>query len=151
MTAVRGWWDWWVAPHPFRQRNGANSLSHALAHGGSRGSDLLTASVAPWLFWVPVRGAAGRVAPLAGRGRNPVAPLAPRRVDQCRRGEGRSHHCLGAQMARLELQIGLGTLLGRFPDLELDIDATEVRWQRGRRQRGPVRLPLTWTTALPAP
>ncbi|GAA3524903.1 cytochrome P450 [Amycolatopsis ultiminotia] len=60
------------------------------------------------------------------------------------------HHCLGAQMARLELQTALAALLGRFPDLALAVDPAEVTWQSGRRQRGPVRLPLTWTTALPA-
>ncbi|MBB4684133.1 cytochrome P450 [Amycolatopsis jiangsuensis] len=60
------------------------------------------------------------------------------------------HHCLGAQMARAELQIALGTLLTRFPDLELAMDAAEVPWQRGNRQRGPACLPLSWKTALPA-
>ncbi|MFE3170333.1 cytochrome P450 [Amycolatopsis sp. NPDC059090] len=60
------------------------------------------------------------------------------------------HHCLGAQMARLELQVALGTLLARFPDLALAVDAAEVPWLSARRQRGPERLELTWTEALPA-
>jgi len=54
------------------------------------------------------------------------------------------HHCLGAQLARIELQEAIGALLREFPDLRLAIPADEVPWRRGALVRGPERLPLTW-------
>jgi cytochrome P450 len=61
-----------------------------------------------------------------------------------------AHHCLGSQMARVELQVAIGTLLARFPDLDLAVAPEDVPWLAGRRQRGPEVLPLQWTEALPA-
>jgi cytochrome P450 len=58
------------------------------------------------------------------------------------------HHCLGAQLARMELQVALSSLLGRFPDLALAVHPDEVPWRRGRRVRGPYALPVTWTSDL---
>jgi nocardicin N-oxygenase len=54
------------------------------------------------------------------------------------------HHCLGAQLARMELQEAIGALLREFPDLRLAIPADEVPWRRGALVRGPERLPLAW-------
>jgi len=54
------------------------------------------------------------------------------------------HHCLGAQLARMELQEAIGALLREFPDLRLAIPADEVPWRRGALVRGPERLPLDW-------
>ena len=54
------------------------------------------------------------------------------------------HHCLGAQLARVELQVALGSLLHRFPRLRLAVPAEEVPWKTGLLVRGPVALPVTW-------
>jgi cytochrome P450 len=54
------------------------------------------------------------------------------------------HHCLGAQLARMELQEAIGALLREFPDLRLAVPADEVPWRRGALVRGPERLPLAW-------
>lgn len=54
------------------------------------------------------------------------------------------HHCLGAQLARVELQVAIGTLLRRFPRLRLAVPADEVPWKTGLLVRGPVALPVTW-------
>lgn len=54
------------------------------------------------------------------------------------------HHCLGAQLARMELQEAIGGLLNGFPDLRLAVPADEVPWRRGALVRGPERLPLAW-------
>ena len=51
------------------------------------------------------------------------------------------HLCMGAQLARLELQVALGLLLDRFPDLGLADGAT---WRFGVTGRGPGVLPFTW-------
>lgn len=54
------------------------------------------------------------------------------------------HHCLGAQLARLELRTALRGLIAAFPTLRLAVPAAEVPWRVGTRARGPRELPLTW-------
>ncbi|WP_069166291.1 cytochrome P450 [Nocardia altamirensis] len=56
------------------------------------------------------------------------------------------HHCLGAQLARLELQVALGTLLRRFPELRLAVPAEDVPWKTGLLVRGPKALPVKWNS-----
>ena len=51
------------------------------------------------------------------------------------------HHCLGASLARMELQTVLRTLVTRLPSLDLDGD---VEWRATSAVRGPARLPVTW-------
>ncbi|MEJ7584640.1 MAG: cytochrome P450 [Acidimicrobiales bacterium] len=53
---------------------------------------------------------------------------------------GGAHHCLGAALARLEAQIALGTLIRRFPGIEL---AGEPEWNGRINLRGLDRLPLS--------
>lgn len=55
-----------------------------------------------------------------------------------------SHHCLGAHLARMVLQVSIGTLLTRFPDLRLAVPAEEVRWNTVSIWRYPLALPVTW-------
>ncbi|MFC6090658.1 cytochrome P450 [Saccharothrix lopnurensis] len=52
-----------------------------------------------------------------------------------------AHHCVGASLARMELQVAIGTLLKRFPSLRLDGD---VAFKKGRLIRGPQALPVRW-------
>ena len=54
------------------------------------------------------------------------------------------HHCLGAQLARMEMQVALGELLRGFPDLRLAVPADEVPWRTGALVRGPQELLLAW-------
>lgn len=54
------------------------------------------------------------------------------------------HHCLGAQLARVELQVAIGTLLRRFPTLHLAVPLDEVPWKTGMLVRGPKALPVAW-------
>ena len=54
------------------------------------------------------------------------------------------HHCLGAPLARLELQIVLETLVRRLPGLRLAVPADAVEWTENRAVRGPRALPVTW-------
>jgi cytochrome P450 len=53
-----------------------------------------------------------------------------------------AHHCIGAQLARMELQVALNALLSRLPGLRLATD--EVVWKRGMATRGPLELPIAW-------
>lgn len=52
------------------------------------------------------------------------------------------HHCLGASLARLEAQVALGTLVRRFPDLELATDTPA--WNNRIVLRGLDVLPVTF-------
>lgn len=54
------------------------------------------------------------------------------------------HFCLGSQLARAELQIGLRSLLTRLPHLILDLPAEDVTWKKGSVLRGPATLPVRW-------
>jgi cytochrome P450 len=54
------------------------------------------------------------------------------------------HHCLGAQLARMELQEAIGSLLTAFPDLRLAGDPADVPWRTGALVRGPEELLLSW-------
>lgn len=54
------------------------------------------------------------------------------------------HRCLGAALARLELQIGIGALLHRFPGLRLAVRHDEVEWDYRITAAGPRSLPVEW-------
>jgi len=56
---------------------------------------------------------------------------------------GGIHFCLGAQLARIEAEIALATLLRRIPDLRLD-DAVNPEWRPTFVLRGLKRLPASW-------
>ncbi|MGW1790327.1 cytochrome P450 [Streptomyces tubercidicus] len=51
------------------------------------------------------------------------------------------HHCLGAPLARLELQEAIGALVTRFPELRL---AGDVMWKNEMLVRGPRVMPVGW-------
>jgi cytochrome P450 len=51
------------------------------------------------------------------------------------------HHCLGAALARLEGRIALGTLVARFPGMQLA--ASEPKWNGRLTLRGLDELPVT--------
>jgi cytochrome P450 len=64
------------------------------------------------------------------------------------------HHCLGAALARMELQVALRTILDRLPGVRFAGGEQDVRWKSGVATRGPQWLPIAWdqpaTRDLPA-
>jgi cytochrome P450 len=81
--------------------------------------------------------------------RDPAAIPEADRFDPCRTsnlhlgfGYGR-HLCLGAPHARVELQVALGALLRRLPELRL-AERPGARWRDGMFLRGLWSLPVTW-------
>lgn len=55
------------------------------------------------------------------------------------------HHCLGAQLARLELQVALTTLIAALPEtVHLSVPATWLTWKVGLTARAPATLPVDW-------
>lgn len=58
---------------------------------------------------------------------------------------GGIHFCLGAQLARIETEIAVGTLLRRIPDLTL-VELDSLEYPFNPFFRGPVRLEARWAT-----
>ena len=56
---------------------------------------------------------------------------------------GGIHFCLGAQLARIEAEIAISTLLRRLPDLRID-DVENPEWRSTFVLRGLKRLPASW-------
>jgi cytochrome P450 len=56
---------------------------------------------------------------------------------------GGIHFCLGAQLARIEAEIAISSLLRRLPELRLD-DAENPEWRPTFVLRGLKRLPASW-------
>jgi cytochrome P450 len=52
------------------------------------------------------------------------------------------HYCLGAALARAEVEIALSSMLGRLDGLRLDDGP--VRWRQNLARRGPEALALSW-------
>lgn len=55
-----------------------------------------------------------------------------------------AHHCLGAQLARVELQVALEAVMRRFPGLRLAVPEAEIPWKKGLLVRGPEELLVAW-------
>ena len=54
------------------------------------------------------------------------------------------HFCLGASLARMELQAVFGTLFTRFPSLRLAVPLERLRLRTNRIGGGLVELPVAW-------
>jgi len=55
-----------------------------------------------------------------------------------------AHFCVGAPLARMELQALFGTLFARFPTLELAVPVKELRLRSNLLTGGLDALPVTW-------
>ncbi len=87
---------------------------------------------------------------LGSANRDPAAyPDHPERLDITRTNirpqsfGGGIHFCLGAQLARIEAEVAIATLLRRLPDLKLD-DADNPTWRPTFVLRGLKDLPARW-------
>jgi cytochrome P450 len=87
---------------------------------------------------------------LGSANRDPaVYPDRPDRLDITRSNVrplsfgGGIHFCLGAQLARIEAEVAIATLLRRLPDLRLD-DAKTPEWRPTFVLRGLKSLPASW-------
>lgn len=52
------------------------------------------------------------------------------------------HFCLGAQLARFQVQLAIGELVRRFPRLRLAVDPGRLRWRPSTFMRGLEALPV---------
>jgi cytochrome P450 len=58
-----------------------------------------------------------------------------------------AHHCLGAQLARMELQEGFGGLLTRLPGLRMAVPLSDIEFREGQVIASMRELPVTWDDA----
>lgn len=54
------------------------------------------------------------------------------------------HYCLGAHLARLQLDIAVGVLFSRLPGLRLAADEHDLAWSASHTVRKLCALPVTW-------
>ncbi|MGC2997334.1 cytochrome P450 family protein [Streptomyces sp. G35A] len=89
---------------------------------------------------------------MADANRDPARFPSPDRFDISRDARGHVafghgiHHCLGAPLARAEARIAVRSLLERAPDLSLDIHPAAITWRPGLMIRGPLSLPIRFTS-----
>jgi cytochrome P450 len=70
--------------------------------------------------------------------------LDPGRTDNPHLGFGHGpHYCLGASLARMEVEAGIVALLRRFPHLALAVAEKDLEWRDSFRNRGLRALPVT--------
>jgi cytochrome P450 len=58
-----------------------------------------------------------------------------------------AHHCVGAQLARMELQEALHGLLTRLPGLRMTVPMSELEFREGQAIASMRELPVTWDDA----
>ena len=79
----------------------------------------------------------------------PAVFEAPDRFDITRKGPkhlsfgGGIHFCVGAELARLEGEIALKSLVARFPQMQIDTASAQWR-QEGFMFRGLTKLDVSW-------
>ncbi|WP_330455671.1 cytochrome P450 [Streptomyces sp. NBC_00820] len=54
------------------------------------------------------------------------------------------HRCIAVPLAMAELEVAIGRLLERFPELQLAVPPEKVLWDTETIRRFPLRLPVTW-------
>lgn len=54
------------------------------------------------------------------------------------------HHCLGSHLARMVLQVSVGSLIARFPGMRLAVPIEDVEWNTVSIWRYPLALPVAW-------
>jgi cytochrome P450 len=54
------------------------------------------------------------------------------------------HFCLGAHLARMELQVSLSTILSRLPGVRIAVPEDILTWHSGTMMRGLAAFPIAW-------
>ncbi|MDX5459245.1 cytochrome P450 [Micromonospora tulbaghiae] len=118
--------------------------------GGAAGGLMRVALEDVELGGVTIRAGEGVIAITNSANRDPSVFPDPDRFDITRTpgphttfGHG-IHHCVGAQLARIELQVGLGELLRRFPKLELAVPEEELPWRKNVVIHSLTGMPVRW-------
>lgn len=70
-------------------------------------------------------------------------PFTPQATPHLAFGAG-PHYCLGAWLAKMEMELALHRLPKRLPGLKLAVAPEAIDWRRGLLTRSPQTLPVTW-------
>ena len=103
-----------------------------------------------WLGGVRIPAGTAVLPAFVTANRDPARFADPDRLDLSRADNphlgfgGGVHHCLGAQLARMELQEALRGLLTRLPGLRVTVPVSELRFKPGLVVRSLESLPITW-------
>jgi cytochrome P450 len=54
------------------------------------------------------------------------------------------HFCLGANLARMELQVALGAIFSRLPGVRIAVPEENLTWHNDTIMRGLAAFPITW-------
>jgi pentalenolactone synthase len=95
---------------------------------------------------------AGELVLLDNRAANhdPTVFPSPDRFDATRQGQAHlsfghgAHYCVGAPLARIELQAVFSQLLARFPTMRLAVPVEQLRMRSGTVTGGLAELPVQW-------
>lgn len=111
------------------------------------------ARVATEIAGVPVRKGQALFCSVPSAQRDPEAIADPDRFDIAREpvdlsafGVGR-HFCIGAQLARLELEIALGHVVERLAEIEIEGGHDAIAYRSNPAVRGPSALPIRFAPA----
>jgi cytochrome P450 len=118
--------------------------------GGAAGGLMRVATEDVELGGAKIRAGEGVIAITNSANRDPSICPDPNRFDIARPptphvsfGHG-VHHCVGAQLARLEIQLALGELFRRFPRLRLAVPENDLEWRKNVVIHSLVTLPVAW-------
>jgi hypothetical protein len=126
-----------------------NAVEELLRYDSSVQLSGRTASVDMDVGGVAIKAGEQIITSLGAANRDPAVYENPDTLDITRKNikplsfGGGIHHCLGAQLARLEGDVALSTLLKRLPNFELD-DPGNPRWRPTFTLRGLISLPAHW-------
>jgi cytochrome P450 len=129
-----------------------NAVEEALRYvsGGAAGGFMRVATVDVELRGQTIRAGDGVIAVTNAANRDPAVFPEADRFDVTRApaqhmtfGHG-IHYCVGAQLARIELQEALRGVLARFPKLRLAVPESELQWRKNVIIHSLQALPITW-------
>jgi cytochrome P450 len=129
----------------------ASAVEEIMRYDGPAGTTLLRVATSDVeVGSTLVRKGEAVVAITGAAGFDPTVVADPLRFDIARKGNPQLgfghgvHFCLGAPLARLEGQVALAQLYGRFPSLRLAVPQSTIAWRPPLSVRGPVGVPVTW-------
>lgn len=98
----------------------------------------------------PIKSGEGIIALMAGGNHDSTVFERPEEVDLSRASRNHLafgfgvHSCIGQNLARLELELAIGSLFSRVPTLQLAVPLESLTWKHESMVFGADALPVTW-------